>query len=81
MSFLLVTPFQIVFVGKSLGEALAQVQRVTLWESIGRVRPLGVCVWGGQASQKGLHGSVATAMDSPLVVSPLCSFIVGLPET
>lgn len=80
MSFFLVTPFQIVFVGKSLGEALAQVQRVMLWESIGRVRPLGVCV-GGQASQKGLHGSVATAVDSPLVVSPLCSFIVGLPET
>lgn len=51
MSFLLVTPFQIVFVGKSLGEALAQVQRVTLWESIGRVRPLGVCVGGASITE------------------------------
>lgn len=41
--FFLVTPFQIVFVGKSLGEALAQVWRVMLWESTGKVRPLGVC--------------------------------------
>lgn len=51
MSFFLVTPFQIVFVGKSLGEALAQVQRVMLWESIGRVRPLGV--WGGASITEG----------------------------
>lgn len=81
MIFFLVTPFQIVFVGKSLGEALVQVRRVMLWESTGKVRPLGVCVWGGQVSQKGLHGSVATAVGSPLGVSPLRSFIVGLPET
>lgn len=67
MIFFLVTPFQIVFVGKSLGEALAQVRRVMLWESTGKVRPLGVCVWGGASVTEG----------TPWVCSDSCGVTSG----
>lgn len=36
--FSLVTPFQIVLLGKSPGETLAQEWQMTLWESVGKVR-------------------------------------------
>lgn len=78
MSFFLVTPFQIVFVGKSLGEVLAQVLRASdalgiYWEG-----EASGCVCGEASITK---GTVMTAVGSPLGVSPLRSFIVGVPET
>lgn len=47
-----------------------------IWESVGKVRPL--CVCGGASVTE---GTITTAVGLPLGVYPLCSFIVGVPET